>query len=97
MSAVGERSLSCYLTHSLLFSPVLAAWGLGLGARLSSATMALFAVAVWLVTVFAAYALEQAGRRGPAEVLLRRLVYGQRRRPDPAGEAPKHPLSTSTG
>lgn len=76
VSAVGKRSLSCYLAHSLLFVPVLAAWGLGLGEHLSSWTMALFAVGVWLVTVAGAYALERAGRRGPAEAVLRRLMYG---------------------
>ncbi|MFJ4277208.1 DUF418 domain-containing protein [Streptomyces massasporeus] len=79
MASVGKRSLSCYLAHSLLFAPVLAAWGLGLGEHLSSATMALFALAVWLVTVAGAYTLERAGRRGPAEVVLRRLMYGSRR------------------
>ncbi|MFJ8052865.1 DUF418 domain-containing protein [Streptomyces luteogriseus] len=79
VSSVGKRSLSCYLAHSLLFAPALAAWGLGLGEHLSSATMALFALAVWLVTVAGAYALERAGRRGPAEVVLRRLMYGSRR------------------
>lgn len=77
VSAVGKRSLSCYLTHSLLFAPVLAAWGLGLGAHLGSATMALFATAVWLLTVAGAHALERAGRRGPAEAVLRRLMYGR--------------------
>jgi uncharacterized protein len=75
ITAMGKRSLSTYLAHSLLFSPVLAAWGLGLGAQLSSATMAAFAVGVWLMTAIAAYYLEQTGRRGPAEVVLRRLVY----------------------
>lgn len=80
VSAVGKRSLSCYLAHSLLFAPVLAAWGLGLGEHLTSATMALFAVGVWLITVAGAYALERAGRRGPVEVVLRRLMYGARGR-----------------
>lgn len=74
--AVGKRSLSCYIGHSLLFAPLLAAWGLGLGAHLGSASMALFAVGVWLVVALGAYALERAGRRGPAETVLRRLVYG---------------------
>ncbi|CAM5396902.1 DUF418 domain-containing protein [Streptomyces purpurascens] len=78
VTSVGKRSLSCYLAHSLLFAPVLAAWGLGLGEQLGSATMALFALAVWLVTVAGAYALERAGRRGPAEAVLRRLMYGRR-------------------
>jgi uncharacterized membrane protein YeiB len=78
VASVGKRSLSCYLAHSLLFAPVLAAWGLGLGAHLGSTTMALFALVVWLVTVAGAYALERAGRRGPAEAVLRRLMYGPR-------------------
>lgn len=76
--AVGKRSLSSYLAHSLLFAPVLAAWGLGLGAHLGSATMLAFAVLVWLVTVAAADALERRGRPGPAEHLLRRLSYPRR-------------------
>ncbi|MDA3644750.1 DUF418 domain-containing protein [Saccharopolyspora indica] len=75
ISAVGKRSLSSYLTHSLLLGPVLAAWGLGLGAHLTSATMAAYAVGAWLVTVAAAYWLERRGIRGPAETALRRLVY----------------------
>jgi uncharacterized membrane protein YeiB len=82
VAATGARSLSCYLAHSALFSPVLAAWGLGLGAHLGSATVAAFAIGVWLLTVVAAAALDRAGRRGPAEALLRRLVYG---RPAPTG------------
>ncbi|MGW8950977.1 DUF418 domain-containing protein [Streptomyces sp. NPDC055709] len=80
VSAVGKRSLSCYLAHSLLFAPLLAAWGLGLGEHLTSATTALFATAVWLLTVAGAYALERRGRRGPAEAVLRRLMYGGTRR-----------------
>ncbi|WP_030573397.1 DUF418 domain-containing protein [Streptomyces aureocirculatus] len=78
VSAVGKRSLSCYLTHSLLFAPLLAAWGLGLGEHLTSASMVLVALAVWLVTVAGAYALELRGKRGPAEALLRHLMYAKR-------------------
>jgi uncharacterized protein len=37
--------------------------------------MAAFAVGVWLVTVVGAFAMDRAGWRGPAEVLLRRLTY----------------------
>ncbi|HZA73876.1 MAG TPA: hypothetical protein VE476_13340 [Propionibacteriaceae bacterium] len=46
--------------------------------------MALFAVGVWLLTMIIAYASDRAGVRGPAVVLLRRLVYppsGTRARP----------------
>jgi uncharacterized protein len=82
VAAVGKRSLSSYLAHSLLFAPLLAAWGLGLGALLGSATMAAFAVGVWLVTVVGASAMDRAGWRGPAEVLLRRLTYRTAGRPE---------------
>ncbi|MER7662704.1 DUF418 domain-containing protein [Streptomyces sp. NPDC096193] len=105
VAAVGKRSLSCYLAHSLVFAPVLAAWGLGLGEHLTSATMLLFATGVWLLTVAGAYALERAGRRGPAEAVLRRLMYGgdgrrrreARHRPHPVrtGTAPPPPCSPS--
>ncbi|GAB3145970.1 DUF418 domain-containing protein [Micromonospora sonneratiae] len=87
VAAVGRRSLSSYLTHSLIFSPLLAAWGLGLGASLGSTTMAMFGVAVWLVTVVGAYVLDRTGRSGPAEALLRRLVYGR------VGRGPADPPS----
>ncbi|WP_017590394.1 DUF418 domain-containing protein [Nocardiopsis ganjiahuensis] len=86
LSATGKRSLSAYLAQSVLCAPVLAAWGLGLAAHMSSWTMFLYAVGVWLVTVAAAYAMERADRRGPAEVLLRRLSY--RRTAGAAGPPP---------
>ena len=75
VTAVGKRSLSCYLVQSVICAPLLAAWGLGLGGTFGSAAVALFAVGVWLLTVVLAYLQERAGQRGPAEVLLRRLVY----------------------
>lgn len=80
-TAVGKRSLSSYLAFSLLFAPLLAAWGLGLGARLSSFTMVLFGVGVWLVVGAGCVVLERRGMRGPAEVVLRWLVYDRRARP----------------
>lgn len=75
LMAVGKRSLSSYLAQSVLIVPVLAAWGLGLGGVLTEWQAALYAVGVWLVTVVLAVVLERAGRRGPAEWLLRRLAY----------------------
>ncbi|WP_448630128.1 DUF418 domain-containing protein [Cellulomonas soli] len=79
VAAVGERSLTCYLLQSVLFAPLLSAWGLGVGGRIGTATASLVAVAVWLVTVGVAVLLDRAGRRGPFEVLLRRLTYGRPR------------------
>lgn len=75
ITATGKRSLSSYLAQSVLCAPVLAAWGLGLGGQLTSWTMFLYAVGVWLATVAVAYLMERRGVRGPAEVLLRRLSY----------------------
>ncbi|MDS1270282.1 DUF418 domain-containing protein [Lipingzhangella sp. LS1_29] len=75
LTAVGKRSLSCYLAQSVIAAPLLAAWGLGVGAHLNSAGMTLVAVAIWALTVVGAYVLERQERRGPAEVVLRRLTY----------------------
>lgn len=83
--AVGARSLTCYLAQSVVFAPLMSAWGFGLGAELSSWSIALVAIATWLATVVLAVLLERAGRRGPAETLLRRLAYPRRARvPEPA-------------
>lgn len=73
VAALGKRSLSGYLAHSIVMVPLVSAWGLGLGAHLTSFTMALFAFGLWLVTVVVAALMERGGHRGPFEVLLRRL------------------------
>jgi uncharacterized protein len=75
LQALGKRSLSGYLAQSVVFVPLMSAWGLGLGAQLSSWSITLIAIATWLVTVVLAALLERAGKRGPAEWALRRLVY----------------------
>ena len=77
--AVGTRSMTFYLAQSLVFAPVMSAWGLGLGAELSSWSIVAFAIVVWVVSVAVAALMERRGIRGPAETLLRRLTY--RRRP----------------
>jgi uncharacterized protein len=77
VQAVGKRSLTSYLLQSVLCAPILTAWGFGLGEHLTSWSMLLYAVIVWALTVGFAVWQERTGRRGPAEVLLRRLVYGR--------------------
>lgn len=74
--ACGQRSLSCYLAQSVVFATLLPAWALGLGARLDLAQAALIGLGTWAVILLTAWASAQAGYRGPAEVLLRRLTYG---------------------
>jgi uncharacterized protein len=75
LQALGKRSLSGYLAQSVVFAPLMSAWGLGLGTHLSSWSITVIAIATWLVTVVLAALLERAGKRGPAEWALRRLVY----------------------
>lgn len=80
VAAVGQRSLTSYLLQSVMFAPLLSAWGLGWGAHLGTAQAAALAVGVWLVTVAVAVALSRAGRTGPFEALLRRWTYAPRPR-----------------
>ncbi len=75
LGALGRRSMSGYMAQSVVWGPVMAAWGLGLGAHLSSWSASALAVLTWALTVVGAAAMERAGRRGPAEVLLRGLTY----------------------
>jgi uncharacterized membrane protein YeiB len=79
LAAVGERSLTSYLLQSFIMAPLLTAWGFGLGEDIGY--LAAFGVAfgAWLVTVAVAVALDKAGKRGPFEVLLRRLTYGPKK------------------
>jgi uncharacterized membrane protein YeiB len=78
LAATGERSLTCYLWQSLILAPVLSAWGLGLGDDIGTAAAYLLALSVWASSVVVAVLLARAGSRGPAEKLLRRLIYGRR-------------------
>jgi len=81
LTALGERSLSGYLFQSVAWAVLAWPFALGLGATAASPTFAAAAcaTAVWLISLVAAYAMQRRSYRGPAEVLLRRLVYGPRR------------------
>jgi len=81
LAATGERSLTAYLLQSVVLAPVLSPWGLGLGDTISTTQAYLLAVGVWLLSVLLMSLLARAGRRGPAETLLRRLQYGPPRPP----------------
>lgn len=75
ITACGERSFSCYLFQSVVFVALLSSYTLGPGETLGTAEVAVIALATWVVSVLLADLLRQAGVRGPAEVLLRRLTY----------------------
>ncbi|MFC6431757.1 DUF418 domain-containing protein, partial [Nocardiopsis tropica] len=63
---------------------------------LSSWSAVLVAFGTWLLTVLAAYLLDRAGRRGPAEVLLRTLTYRGAARPARTTGAREEPPSSGS-
>jgi uncharacterized membrane protein YeiB len=78
LTALGQRSLSGYLFQSLAWLLLFAPFTLALGDRLGSRLLTGLVVAllVWVVSLLGSGLLERRGQRGPAEHLLRRLVYG---------------------
>lgn len=72
----GTWSLTLYLTQSVVFVAVFAAWAGGLGRTVGVAAASGFALAVWAVTVLLAGLLARRAR-GPAERLVRRATYGR--------------------
>jgi uncharacterized protein len=77
LAAAGQRSLTCYLAQSVVWTVAFAPFLLGLAGRATVATTALLATATWLATVALADALARTAKRGPFEVLLRRATYGR--------------------
>jgi uncharacterized protein len=75
VTAVGQRSLTCYLSQSVVWTLVFAPYALDLSDDLGVASTAALAVGTWLATVGTAELMRRRGARGPAEVLLRRLTY----------------------
>lgn len=93
LAALGERSLTGYLTQSIIMAPVLSAWGLGLGEGMGYAAAFGVGAAAWLTSVGVALALDAAGRRGPFEAALRRLAYGRVGRPTADAAARRVPAA----
>jgi uncharacterized membrane protein YeiB len=77
VAALGRRSLSGYLLQSVAWLALFAPFTLHLGSRVQEPlpVSLLAASVVWMISVIAAAAMERRGYRGPAEVVLRRLVY----------------------
>jgi uncharacterized membrane protein YeiB len=78
IAATGQRSMTCYLTQSLVWAAVFTPFLLDLSGTLTVASTALLATAAWAVTVFLADRMSRAGYRGPFELLIRRITYGRR-------------------
>jgi uncharacterized membrane protein YeiB len=75
VAAVGQRSMTCYLAQSVVWQLAFTPYLLGLSDDLSVTGTALLAVAAWLATVVMADWMRRTGRRGPFEVLTRRVTY----------------------
>ncbi len=82
-SAVGRRSMTVYLSQTILFGTIFVIVPLlvtGECLWLGQAAAALIALAVWLVTVVLCVVLERGGHAGPFETLLRAAVARSERR-----------------
>lgn len=75
VSAVGQRSMTCYLSQSVVWAVLFPPYLLGLGSRLGVALTAVIAVCTWLLTIGLAELMRRRELRGPFEVMLRRLTY----------------------
>lgn len=76
LQATGRKSLSCYVSQSVVFAALLPAAALGWGGWLGPAAAAALALATWALTVLAAAAWGE--RTGPAEAILARIIGGRR-------------------
>jgi uncharacterized protein len=75
VAATGQRSMTCYLAQSIVWALVFTPFLLDLSSTLTVATTALLAAATWIATVFLADWMRRTRRRGPFEVLVRRVTY----------------------
>ncbi|MFI6825466.1 DUF418 domain-containing protein [Kribbella sp. NPDC050241] len=79
IAAAGQRSLTCYLSQSVVWAVVFTPYLLDLSRTFSTTTTALLAVATWLATAWIADRMRRASYRGPFEILIRRVTYQPRR------------------
>ncbi|WP_030227592.1 MULTISPECIES: DUF418 domain-containing protein [Actinoalloteichus] len=73
LRASGERSMTCYLLQSVVWFALFNPTTFNLGQHIDVATSVLVGLGVWVLGLLVADLLRRAGRRGPFEVLLRRL------------------------
>lgn len=77
--ALGRRSLTFYLFQSVVFVALFHPFTLALADDLGLAAGLAVAFGIWVLSVALAEWMRRTGRRGPAEVLLRRLADRPRR------------------
>lgn len=87
IAATGQRSMTCYLAQSVVWTVVFTPFLLDLSGALTVAGTAVLATATWAATVVLADRLRRSGDRGPFERLTRHVTY-QGLRPRPAAPTP---------
>ncbi len=75
LAAAGRRSLTCYLLQALILAFLLSPPLLGLGGTIHAAGAVAAGILAWAVAVGVCRILHEFDRAGPADALLRRLVY----------------------
>jgi uncharacterized membrane protein YeiB len=79
LAATGQRSMTCYLAQSVVWAVAFTPFMLDLSDSLTVTSTALLASGTWLATVLMADWMRRTGRRGPFELLVRRITYRQPR------------------
>lgn len=80
IAAMGQRSLTFYILNSVLVAVVLHPDLIGLGTVVGGAGALLAAALAWSISLLLAAWLENTGRPGPLDQLMRRCVYRNRQR-----------------
>ncbi len=75
LAATGQRSMTCYLMQSVVWTVVFTPFLLDLAGTLSVWGVALLATGTWLTTVLIADLMRSRGVRGPFETLVRLITY----------------------
>ncbi|WP_440109076.1 DUF418 domain-containing protein [Paenibacillus sp. QZ-Y1] len=75
LGALGKRSLTFYLFNEAMLVIIMSPVAFGMGNILHSTGAFIVAVLVWITSLLLATVLERRGISGPADVLLRRLIY----------------------
>ncbi len=77
LAPAGRMPLTNYVAQSFVMGLLLSGWGLGLGAALSRAELALLALAIVAVQIVASRAWIARFGQGPLEAMWRRATYGK--------------------
>lgn len=96
IAALGKRSMSGYILQSIVLFILVQPYMLNMGKDVGATMLAVMALAVWLITVVAAWVWELLGWPGPFEWVHRRLSYGAEGSPNQLAFTNKHQPSSLT-